>query len=150
MWSHPGSDKKLFTFENVIIPWRKSKSVLLVSGEKAINIVNDLCKQICNGSEDRNLVGFPSNKSADIYHDIEDLKCNHLANGEAIRSLSVSIFHISSLLSQFQDFMSIGKKTVFDESTVTTSTNQYAKQAQSYNEEVSNVLMFPINQLMLL
>ena len=94
MWSHPGSDKKLFTSENVIISWRKSKSVLVVSGEKAVNIVNGLCKQICNGREDRNSVGLPSNKSADIYHDIEDLKCGQSANGEAIRSLSDSIFHI--------------------------------------------------------
>ena len=51
VWSSPGSDKKLFTSENVIISWRKSKGILLVSGEKAVNIVNELCKQICNGGE---------------------------------------------------------------------------------------------------
>ena len=136
VWSSPGSDKKLFTSENVIISWRKSKGILLVSGEKAVNIVNELCKQICNGGEGKNSVGLPSNKSVDIYHDIEDLKCGQLTNSEAIQSLSDSVLHISSVLSQFQDFMNIGKKAAFDESTETTSTNEYAKQAQSHNAEV--------------
>ena len=136
VWSSPGSDKKLFTSENVIISWRKSKGILLVSGEKAVNVVNELCKQICNGGEGENSVGLPSNKSADIYHDIEDLKCGQLTNSEAIQSLSDSVLHISSVLSQFQDFMNIGKKAAFDESTETTSTIEYAKQAQSQNAEV--------------
>ena len=39
-------------------------------------------------------------------------------------------------MSQFQDFMNIGKKAAFDESIETTSTNEYAKQAQSHNAEV--------------
>ena len=59
-----------------------------------------------------------------------------LTNSEAIQSLSDSVLHISSVLSQFQDFMNIGKKAAFDESTETTSTNEYAKQAQSHNAEV--------------
>ena len=110
--------------------------LLLVSGEKAVIIVNELCKQICNGGEAKNSVGLPSNISVDIYHDIEDLKCGQLTNSEAIQSLSDSVLHISSVMSQFQDFMNIGKKAVFDESTETTSTNEYAKQAQSHNAEV--------------
>ena len=73
-WSFPGSDKKLFTSEYVIISWRKSKGILLVSGEKAVNIVNELCKQICNGGEGKDSDGLRSNKSVDIYHDNEDLK----------------------------------------------------------------------------
>ena len=32
VWSHPGGDKKVFTSESVIISWRKSKGILLVSG----------------------------------------------------------------------------------------------------------------------
>ena len=135
-WSSPGSDKKLFTSENVIISWRKSKGILLVSGEKAVNIVNELCKQICNGGEGKNSVGLPSNKSVDIYHDIGDLKCGQLTNSEAIQSLPDSVLHTSSVLSQFQDFMNTKKKAAFDESTETTSTNEYAKQAQCHNPEV--------------
>ena len=59
-----------------------------------------------------------------------------MINSKAIQSLSDSVLHISSVLSQFQDFMNIGKKAAFDESTKTTSTNEYAKQAQSQKAEV--------------
>ena len=72
---HPGGDKKLFTSESVMIFCRKSKGILLVTGEKAVNNVNELCKLICIGSNGRNPQGFLSNKSVDIYHDIDDLKC---------------------------------------------------------------------------
>ena len=68
-----------------------------------------------------------SNKSVDIYHDIEDLKCDQLTNSEAIQSLSDSVLHMSSVLSHIQDFMNIGKKATFDESTETTSTDECAK-----------------------
>ena len=136
--SHPGGDKKVFTSESVIISWRKSKGILLVSGDKAVYIVNELCKQICNGGDGIRAQSLPSNKSADIYHDIEDLKCGLSANGEVIQSLSDSICHISSVLSQLQDFMNTRKKVVFDESTVTSLTNEYAKQAQIYDAEVIN------------
>ena len=85
MWSHPGGEKKLFTSESVMICWRKC--ILLVSGGKAVNIANELCEQICNGGDGINAQGLPSNKSVDIYHDIEDLKCGQSANGEAIQSL---------------------------------------------------------------
>ena len=140
-WSSPGSDKRLFASEKVIISWRKSKGILLVSGEKAVNIVNELCKQICNynGGEGKNSVGLPSNKSVDIYHDIEYLKCGQLTNSEAIQSLSDSVLHMSSVLLHIQDFMNVGKKAAFDESTETTSTNEYAKQVQSHNAEVIQI-----------
>ena len=143
MWSHPGGDKKLFTSDGVIISWRKSKGILLVSGDKAANIVTELCKQICNGGDGISAQGLPLNKSADIYHDIEDLKCGQSANGEAIQSLSDSICHISSVLSQLQDFMNTRKKAVFDESTVTSPTNEYAKQAQIYDAEAINTTNVP-------
>ena len=39
--------------------------------------------------------------------------------------------------------MNTGKKAVFDESTVTTSTNEYAKQAQNYDAEVINTPNLP-------
>ena len=143
VWSHPGGDKKVFTSENVIISWRKSKGILLVSGDKAGYIVNELCKQICNGGDGIRTQTLPSNKSADIYHDIEDLKCGLSANGEAIQSLSDSVCHISSVLSQLQDFVNTRKKAVFGESTVTSPANEYAKQAQIYDAEAINTTYVP-------
>ena len=89
-----------------------------------------------------------SNKSVDIYHDIEDLKFDQLTNSEAIQSLSDSVLHMSSVLLYIQDFMNIGKKVAFDESTETTSTDECTKQVQSHNAEViitPNVPDQPIN-----
>ena len=63
--------------------------------------------------------GLHSSETADICKDIEDLKCGQLVNGEAIQSLSDSICHLSSTLSQFRDFINAGKETVPDELTVT-------------------------------
>ena len=37
-WSQPGGGKKLFTFENSTIIWRKNKNLLSFDGEKASNV----------------------------------------------------------------------------------------------------------------
>ena len=136
IWSHPGGDKKLFTSEYATISWKKSKNVILVDGERAVDIIKELCKLICNGGEGIDSHGLHSSKTADICKDIEDLKCGQSVNGEAIQSLSDSICHLSSILSQFQDFINAGKETVLDELTVTTSTNGYAKQIHNCNAEL--------------
>ena len=136
IWSHPGGDKKLFTSEYVTISWRKSKNVILVDGERAVDIIKELCKLICNGGEGIDSHGLHSSETADICKDIEDLKCGQSVNGEAIQSLSDSICHLSSTLSQFRDFINAGKETVPDELTVTQSTNGYAKQIHNCNAEL--------------
>ena len=136
IWSHSGRDKKLFTSEYVTISWRKSKNVILVDGERAVDIIKELCKLIRNGGEGIDSHGLHSSETADICKDIEDLKCGQSVNGEAIQSLFDSICHLSSTLSQFRDFINAGKETVADELTVTQSTNGYAKQIHNCNAEL--------------
>ena len=62
IWSHPGGDKKLFTSEYATISWRKSKNVILVDGERAVDIIKELCKLICNGGEGIDSHAWPSFK----------------------------------------------------------------------------------------
>ena len=51
-WSQPGGDKKLFTFDDSVIIWRKNKNLLYLDGEKAGDVMKELCKQICKQDED--------------------------------------------------------------------------------------------------
>ncbi len=56
--------------------------------------------------------------------------------------MSDSILHISSVLSQFQHFINERNKTALDVSTLTTTTNEYAKQAHTRNAElISNPIV---------
>ena len=50
-----------------------------------------------------------SSKSSGLYMDIENIKQNQLVNVEAIRSLSDSVLHITSVISKFQDYMGKNK-----------------------------------------
>ena len=55
-WSQPGGDKKLFTFGDSSISWRKNKNLLSLDGEKASNLKRKLCKQICEHDKDNSEV----------------------------------------------------------------------------------------------
>ena len=141
-WSHPGGDKKLFTSEDATISWRKSKNLLSVVGEKATDIVKELCKLICKDPVGTESLGLLSGEPADIYGDIEELKSGQITNSEAIRAMSDSVLHISSVLSQFQLFINERNKTALDVSTLTTTTNEYAEQAYTRNAElISNPIV---------
>ena len=132
----------MFTSEDATISWRKSKNLLSVVGEKATDIVKELCKQICKDPVGTKSLGLLSGEPADIYGDIEELKSGQITNSEAIQAMSDSILHISSVLSQFQHFINERNKTALDVSTLTTTTNEYAKQAHTRNAElISNPIV---------
>ena len=119
-WSQPGGDKKLFTFEDSTIIWRKNRNLLSFHGEKASDIMKELCKQICKLDE-VNLetpisdARQSSKQSSDNCDDLQSLKLGQLVNTEAIQALSGSISHITSVISQFQDVMDKNKKDLRDE-----------------------------------
>jgi hypothetical protein len=50
-----------------------------------------------------------SSKSSDLYMDIENIKRDQLVNVEAIRSLSDSVLHITSVILKFQNYMGKNK-----------------------------------------
>ena len=140
IWSQPSGDRKLFTIEVSTILWRKSKNLLSFNGfngSKANDFKKELCKRICECEDDisepvsvHDMGKVHSGESSDLYTDIECMKQDQLANGEAIRSLLDSILHITSVISEFQDF--IGKnKTSLTEGTSIRSIN--------HNEERENV-----------
>jgi hypothetical protein len=43
-WSQPGGDKKLFTFVNSTMVWRKNKNVLTINGERSEEIKKQICE----------------------------------------------------------------------------------------------------------
>ncbi len=45
-WLQSGGDNKLFTSDHVTTTWKKNKNVLSLDGERAIDIMKELCKQI--------------------------------------------------------------------------------------------------------
>ena len=61
-WSQPGGDKKLFTFDDSVIIWRKNKNLLYLDGEKAGDVMKELCKQICKQDEDISAAKQSSNQ----------------------------------------------------------------------------------------
>ncbi len=50
-WKQSGDDEELFTSGHVNITWTKNKHVLSFHGERAIDIMKKLCKQICEDDE---------------------------------------------------------------------------------------------------
>ena len=78
-WSQPDGDKKVFTFGDSSISWRKNRSLLHFDGTEANLIKKEMCKQICEDGEDNSadshaLVAGSSCISNDFSEDIESLK----------------------------------------------------------------------------
>ena len=103
-WSQPGGDRKLFTLGDSTILWKKNKNVLRLDGARANEIMQSLCKLVCSfeapTSDDRQ----PSMQSAAVCDTLGDLQRGQSVNSEAIRALSGTITHITSVMSQLQNF----------------------------------------------
>ena len=104
-WSQPGSDRKLFTLGDSTILWKKNRNVLRLDGARANEIMQSLCKLMCSFEapipDDRQ----PSMQSAAVCDTLGDLQRGQSVNSEAIQALSGTINHITSVMSQFQNFM---------------------------------------------
>ena len=105
VWSQPGGDRKLFTFDDTSILWKKSRNILCLSGARTNEIVQKLCKLIC-------LFDLPtpdarqSSMQSNVFNEtLGDLQQGQLVNSEAIQALSETITHITSVMSQFQTFI---------------------------------------------
>ena len=86
-WSQPGGDKKVFTFGDSSISWRKNRSLLHFDGSEANLIKKEMCKQICEDGEDNFVsadlhvpVAGSSCISNDFSEDIESLKHGQSSN----------------------------------------------------------------------
>ena len=112
-WSQPGGDKNLFTFDDSVIIWRKNKNLLYLNGEKAGDVMKELCQQICKQDEDISVAKQSSMQ--DVCEDLESLKLGQLTNSEAIQTISESISNIGPAIRQFQEFMDRNKKFPDDE-----------------------------------
>ena len=98
-----------------MIIWRKNKSLLSFDGEKASDVIKDLCQLICTDNSEVPTSDYrQSSKSSDISADIESLKLGQQVNGEAIQTLSDSILYMTSVISQLQVFLEKYKKDLGD------------------------------------
>ena len=43
-WSQPGSDRKVFTYGDSSITWRKNKCLLSCTGERSDEVKQEVCK----------------------------------------------------------------------------------------------------------
>ena len=105
-WTQPGSDKKVFTFGDSIITWRKNKQLLSVSGEKSNVIGKQICEvMLVDSVKSCKSVIHESQSSMttnELIEDIENLKTEQLTNCESIQSLAQSVSDITSIISQLQ------------------------------------------------
>ena len=128
-WDQPGGDRKLFTVGDSKILWKKNKSLLSFDGPRANVLREELCSRLCERNDGNldpvvvhNTGSVHSSKLSDLYSDIEHIKQDQLANGEAIRSLSESILHITSAISEFRNYIG-NNKTSLSERVSTRSIN---------------------------
>ena len=104
-WSQPGSDRKVFTYGDSSITWRKNKCLLSFTGERSDEIKQEVCKQICvnNLTKATQSVFDESNKSSQACTEaIESLKADQKLNNEVIQSLAESISRISTVVCELQ------------------------------------------------
>ena len=120
--------------------------------EKRRVMFKELCKLIyTDNSEVPTSDLWQSSKSSDVCADIESLKLGQQVNGEAIQTLSDSIFHMTSVISQLQDFVEKNKKDLGDTTLVKpTIINEhiaYGNQPHDYNANNVSliILLFQTN-----
>ena len=132
-WDQPGGDRKLFTVGDSKILWKKNKSLLSFDGPRANVLREELCRRLCERNDGNldpvvvhNTGGGHSSELSDLYSDMEHIKQDQLANGEVIRTLSESILHITSAISEFRDYIG-NNKTSLSERASTRSINHNEK-----------------------
>ena len=95
------------------IIWRKNKNLLYFEGEKASDVMKELCKYICKQDEEISVA--QKSNTQDVCDDLEGLRLGQLANAEAIQAISGSISNIVPVIPQFQEFMDKNKRVQDDE-----------------------------------
>ena len=118
-WDQPCGDRKLFTVGDSKILWKKNKSLLSFDGPRANVLREELCRRLCERNDGNldpvvvhNTGGGHSSELSDLYSDMEHIKQDQLANGEVIWTLSESILHITSAISEFQDYIGNNKTSL--------------------------------------
>ena len=101
VWSQPGSDRKVFTYYDSSITWRKNKCLLSFTGEKSDKVKQEVCKHLCvnNSTKATQPVLDQSNRpSNDCTEAIESLKTDQKLSNETIQSLAESVSCISTVV----------------------------------------------------
>ena len=115
-WSHPGGDKKLFSTENIIISWRRSKSILWLKGENADGLMKNLCNMMLERgkySNNSDTISKPSlsGDEFDIYNEIESLKTGQSVNRDLVQTL---LSNMAEVISNLQESVYNKSKDIAD------------------------------------
>lgn len=101
-WSQPGGDRKVFTFGNSSISWRKSKSFLQLEGEESITIKKKICELMLNGEITSQRQTHSSSSPEMSADEMESLRTGQFINSEAIQSLAESVAQILSIVNELK------------------------------------------------
>ena len=101
-WTQPGGDRKLFTFDNSSIIWRKTKGLLLFKGEQPMAVKTKICEAMLQESPNPPSQTHAGISPGDRMDEIESLRSAQLLNGEAIQLLVNSVSQIFSIIAEVQ------------------------------------------------
>jgi hypothetical protein len=104
-WTQPRGDRKLFTFGNSTMVWRRNKNLLTINGERSEEIKKRVCKVMLKDSI--TLSTLPSQAQSSMttdayFDDIKSLKEGQMLNCEIIQSLAESVSDLASVISRVQ------------------------------------------------
>ena len=104
-WTQPGGDKKVFTFGNSVIVWRKNKGILNIDVERSDEIKRRICEVMFKDNGTLLTPPLQSNSSMTtdaLMEDMEGLKKGQMLNSEIIQSLAESVSELASAISCLQ------------------------------------------------
>ena len=105
VWSQPGSDRKVFTYADSSVMWRKNKGLLSFAGEKSDKVKQEVCKHLCMDNSTKptqSVLDQSDEPSNDCAEAIESLKSDQKLSNETIQSSAESVSRISTVVSQLQ------------------------------------------------
>jgi hypothetical protein len=103
-WTQPRGDRKILTFDNSSIVWRKTKGLLMFKGEQsmAVKTVKKICEAMLQESPNPPSQTHSVISPGDRMDEIESLRSAQLLNGEAIQLLVNSVSQIFSMIAEIQ------------------------------------------------
>lgn len=104
VWSQSRNDRKVFSYGDQTILWRRNKLLLSLTGDKSNEIGKQICELLFVECPNVSDLQSQSCTTAPVAVDeIENLKLAQQINNEAIQSLAESILKISSEISILQE-----------------------------------------------
>ena len=156
-WTQPGGDKKVFTFGNSVMVWRKNKGILNIDGERSDEIKRRICEVMFKDNCTLLTPPLQSNSSMTtdaLMDDMEGLKQGQMLNSEIIQSLAESVSELASAISCLQYSKAKSNSTCSENREKFTTDVEYFDYANSANtqhlEKLTNLYTDNRNETLLI